>query len=252
MNICITKLCAPSFVGAQVCESSPRTALAMKNTRGDSLSYQSRFIMWEMVSHHSSTLEKVELTNCLTLFSVAQQAILSQCSRLKRFWVEIYSQNGLTGLDLADVCRADWVSMDLKALSLYLNRCSSDGGPQSTTLAAQAQNFYRQIGRLDKLEELRLEIDRGRDTKACEEEYVWDLTLCKGWLSEMARLKNVRTLRLDACFWIHMGQTEAEFVYDHWPLLREIRLPGQHLFAHVRSCWKWLFDKRPELRLVVS
>ncbi|CAO3566659.1 unnamed protein product [Mortierella alpina] len=115
--------------------------------------------------------------------------------------------------------------------------------------AAAARRVYTQIGLLEKLEVLALDIDRNGNTGAKEQDYAWDLTLSKGWLRELAGLKNLKSLILHADFWSKMGQAEVEFIDEHWPLLRTIRLEGGASSWPTQAHWLWLRKRRPYLRL---
>ncbi|KAF9272293.1 hypothetical protein BGZ68_002540, partial [Mortierella alpina] len=114
-------------------------------------------------------------------------------------------------------------------------------------VALATKRVYNQIGRLEKLEELTLGIDRSDKTWQLPSDYEFNLTLCKGWLGEMAGMKNLRRLRLEADFWSAMGQAEVEFMHKHWPLLREITFPCDIAQIHAMSHWQWLLSQRPHL-----
>ncbi|CAO3566662.1 unnamed protein product [Mortierella alpina] len=118
--------------------------------------------------------------------------------------------------------------------------------------AAASKYLYYQIGRLVKLEVLALGIDNGDFTNANKGDYAWDLTLTRGWLGQLAGLRNLKVLRLQGDLWSGMGQAEVEFIHEHWPLLREITLQGYILQLDLQSPWLWLLNKRPYLRLVVN
>jgi len=115
--------------------------------------------------------------------------------------------------------------------------------------AAAAKRVYTQIGRLEKLEVLALDIDRNGNTGAKEQDYAWDLTLSKGWLRELAGLKNLKSLILHADFWSNMGQAEVEFIDEHWSSLREISLERRASSWPTQAHWLWLRKRRPYLRL---
>ncbi|KAF9570102.1 hypothetical protein EC968_002272 [Mortierella alpina] len=112
------------------------------------------------------------------------------------------------------------------------------------------KRIYIQIGRLEKLEELTLDIDRSNGTWQFTSDYEFNLTLSKGWLGKMAGLKKLRKLWLLADFWSAMGQAEVEFIYEHWPLLREIAFACDIAPIHAMPHWQWLLNKRPLLRFV--
>ncbi|KAG9324323.1 hypothetical protein KVV02_006569 [Mortierella alpina] len=218
-----------------------------------------RDIISTLVSKHFSTLEDFELTECVQVNSYDQQTILSQCRRLKQFWVlSSYSTGNYIGIDPTDILEKNWVCVELTKLGLTLNRfsrCSSAfaGNKEDSAhqlLAIAAKNVYTQIGRLTKLEILVLDIEKSVKTKARKGDYAWDLTLSRGWLGELAGLKSLKTLRLQADLWSGMGQAEMEFIHEQWPLLREVGLRGKSLQMSAQSTWFWLLNKRPQLRLV--
>ncbi|KAG0197314.1 hypothetical protein BGX28_009180 [Mortierella sp. GBA30] len=131
-----------------------------------------------------------------------------------------------------------------------------------------AKRVYAQIGRLVMLEVLSLgvhntennycEVPGGWGMTDCKAEDVrrfeWDLTLSKGWLQELARLKNLRHLHMRIDFWSRMGQAEVEFMDREWPLLDEIRFGGISTGCYPLTSllkephWQWLKKKRPSLR----
>ena len=79
-----------------------------------------------------------------------------------------------------------------------------------------------------------------------------DHELSGNLLGEMAGLKNLKSLRLAARFCKRMRQAEVEFIYEHWPLLREITIMGSKgLKLRTKKHWQWLFNKRPQLRFIV-
>ncbi|KAF9990992.1 hypothetical protein BGZ75_007175 [Mortierella antarctica] len=151
---------------------------------------EARFIIRELIANHCNTLEEFELLSCMQVFSCDQQAVLSRCKRLRRFHVLAHVGDGSAGFEFTDATKSDWVCMELRELAMTLNRhpTHGDGELDPERMALAAKRFYAQIGRLEKLEELELTIDRSRDTAAKESDYAWDLTLSRGWLGEMAAL----------------------------------------------------------------
>ncbi|KAF9966172.1 hypothetical protein BGZ70_003088 [Mortierella alpina] len=237
-----------------------------------------RRIIWTLAAHHSDTLEVFELTDCHQVFSHDQQAILSRCKQLKRFWVMSstpYDSN--IGITYTDILRGKWVCMELTKLSLTLNRqpldddtfgeledeegdqeeegaeegesaeSESEEDCELRLISIAAKSVYTRIGRLQKLEVLALSIDISQDTAAEEKDYAWDLTLSNGWLGEMAGLKNLKTLMLHAAFWSKMGQAEVEFMHERWPLLSAIYFNGNALTVQAQPHWQWLRSQRPHL-----
>ncbi|KAF9966169.1 hypothetical protein BGZ70_003085, partial [Mortierella alpina] len=199
-----------------------------------------------LVSLHHNTLEVFEAKEGDYVSSNDLQAVLSQCKKLKRFWVmEPYSHKSTISITFADIAGGEWACTGLTELGLTLNRCPKDGNPWSDdesgsddeesedpvkakAMAAEAKRVYAQIGRMEKLEVLELDIDVSRDTGAKEGDYAWDLTLYKdkGWLRQLAGLKNLKRLSLKADFWSQMRKREMKFILENWPSLTEIHLEG--------------------------
>ncbi|CAO3566664.1 unnamed protein product [Mortierella alpina] len=231
-----------------------------------------------LVENHCSTLKNFELVDCYYAASDDQQAVLSQCKQLTRFWVrDAYTEFSSVGIQFTDIWRSDWVCMELTTLGLTLNRRPTDddafgeledeewdqeeGGAEEgenrgseseedrimQLISIAAKSVYTQIGRLQKLEVLALSIDISQDTAAEEKDYAWDLTLSKGWLREMAGLKNLKTLKLHSALWSKMGQAEVEFMHERWPLLGAIYFNGNASTVRAQSHWQWLLNKRPNL-----
>ncbi|KAF9362849.1 hypothetical protein BGX34_005389 [Mortierella sp. NVP85] len=107
----------------------------------------------------------------------------------------------------------------------------------------QGREAFRQIGRLVRLEALCLDCDEYDDPE-CQ----YNLTLERGWLGELAGLKELKRLRMGADFWSRMGQTEVEFMHAQWPKLEMITFQT-HLEQFLTSPhWQWLQERRPNLR----
>ncbi|KAF9273322.1 hypothetical protein BGZ68_001605 [Mortierella alpina] len=233
-------------------------------------------IIATLASEHCNTLEDFDLTDCYHACSDDQQAVLSHCTKLRRFWVkDAYTKFSSVGIAFTDMCRGEWVCLELKELALTLNRYPTDEEAfyeledaewdaeeegaedekykeneeerQRRLITIAARRVYAQIGRLEKLERLELDIDISWNTKAKEGDYAWDLTLCKGWLSELVSLKNLRRLRLHQFMWSMMGQAEVEFMHAHWPSLNAIFFDGNGARLRSQSHWQWLLEKRPML-----
>ncbi|KAF9959991.1 hypothetical protein BGZ72_008190 [Mortierella alpina] len=85
-------------------------------------SLDSRGIITELVSRHCHTLEDFALADCHWVFSYDQQAILSHCKQLKRFWVmsEKHSPYHSIGFDYMDFYSRAWVCKELTTLGLTL------------------------------------------------------------------------------------------------------------------------------------
>ncbi|CAO3573126.1 unnamed protein product [Mortierella alpina] len=173
----------------------------------------SRRIIKELLANHCKTLQELELTNCTQVLSCDQQAVLSGCKQLREYYVLAAGEDTSAGFELADATKGSWVCMELTVLAMTLNRhpIQRVGNLDSEQIAVHAKRFYAQVGRLEKLEMLLLGIDEGDYTAAKESDYAWDLTLSRGWLGEMTRMKSLEKLVLDGDFWSKMGQAEQHF-----------------------------------------
>ncbi|KAF9964745.1 hypothetical protein BGZ70_006001 [Mortierella alpina] len=216
--------------------------------------FEPRLIISELLYRHDSTLE----------------AVLSRCKKLTRFWVMCDSSgNSMGAITSTHISLSDWVCMELRELGLTLNLRPKDSElylrmnrkeiadwseddhdahvAYQQSMAITTKRVYTQIGRLEQLEELALQIDRSHETCQSESDYACNLTLYKGWLGEMAGLKNLKRLRIKADFWSAMGQAEVEFILEHWPLLNEIAFGCDLAHIYAAPHWQWLRIKRPQL-----
>ncbi|KAF9954711.1 hypothetical protein BGZ72_004350 [Mortierella alpina] len=231
----------------------------------DALDDEAGLILPELVSRHHSTLEKLFLYGTGQVSSRDLQEVLSRCKQLRRFWVMGIIRGSMSGITFRDISRSDWVCTELRELGITLDRCRCERDPPGELQeeresedphvcldADVLKRAFQQIGRLGKLEVLKIDSDRSSRTRAMEADYAWDLTLWKGWLGELAGLKNLKTFRLGADFWRAMGQAEVEFMHEHWPLLSEISIWCERSQFKMRSHWRWLLRKRPHLRFVLE
>ncbi|CAO3566986.1 unnamed protein product [Mortierella alpina] len=225
----------------------------------DDSDYAPRHILSELVKYHHTTLEVLELTDSVHLFSGDLQQILSQCKRLRRFWVmDLEQDDSMSGIAFEDVTRSDWVCTELREFGVAFSRryrpnelwyVQQGQEPQAWSRERMTKRVYQQIGQLKKLEVLAIGIDRSSRAVGGAQEYMWDLTLREGWLGEWSGLNNLRSLRLQADLWAHMNQEDVEFMHEHWPLLDEIIVPRYASGFPTMPHWQWLLKKRPHLRL---
>ncbi|KAF9985819.1 hypothetical protein BGZ75_002490 [Mortierella antarctica] len=241
-------------------------------------------IVSALAMHHFGTLEELELIDCKGIKSPDQQAILASCKHLKRFWVvpddKCESEHGLRFQDILD---GEWVCLGLRELCLTLDRTidhisakvfiqqglSASGARELSKKdlyqssvkrrirmdSWAAKQVYTQIGQLVVLETLALgtyhsPFDFLDDILESE----WDLTLCEGWLAELAGLKNLRHVQMRTDFWSRMGQAEVEFMDAEWPLLGDISFNLGKSELHdllSQPHWQWLQQRRPHLRLTL-
>ncbi|KAF9962288.1 hypothetical protein BGZ70_008079, partial [Mortierella alpina] len=220
-------------------------------------SYVPRGIMSDLLWHHSDTLEVFELKTCHQVSSSDLQKVLTQCKRLKRFHVsgrypetrDRRHHDGDAGFDFKDLSRDDWVCTELRELWITLGLNS----------VFEENRFYQQLGRLEKLEHLTLDVHRRRTVvldmwgdDIGDEYFDYTHELRKRSLDAMAGLKNLKSLRLGAELCLDMREDEIERFDKHWPLLSEITVMGSKaLKLPTKKRWQWLFNKRPNLRFTV-
>ncbi|KAF9562700.1 hypothetical protein EC968_005182 [Mortierella alpina] len=233
----------------------------------DETSSEPRCLFPQVLLRHESTLEILELRKTRQVFSHDQQYALANCRQLQRFWVMgNHTADSCVGIKAADVCDNDWGCWDLKELGLTINRfmadeypqggsddeeevVGDDGGPFHWLTTYATKRLYRQIGELDKLELLGLDIET-RSGSITHRDHWGDLTIFKGWLMELYALKNLKTLELYADLWTMMGHIEVDFMNEFWPSLIEIGFCVDDI-SKIREQphWQWFLNKRPQLRL---
>ncbi|KAF9960002.1 hypothetical protein BGZ72_008201 [Mortierella alpina] len=271
-----------------------QAAAGLKTVRGyrlnDEMGWSSRNIIRALAKHQSSTLEEIEFILYWTITSGDQQAVLTSCKQLKRYWLVVdgYGKK-VHGIAFGDIITGAWVCLGMRELSLTLNRSidvkatlqamreeslNKDAGDEEPekdepyragdkeqkrkATAWAAKQVFAQIGRLTALEHLALGTDddlNGTDEERLDSE--WDLTLSKGWLAQLAGLKKLRHFHMKTDHWSRMGQAEVEFMDAMWPSLDYVSFDGS--IMNIPQChkqidlphWKWLQQKRPSLRLSV-
>ncbi|KAF9945899.1 hypothetical protein BGZ70_003499 [Mortierella alpina] len=270
-------------------------ATGLKTVRGfsfnDEFEWFSRNMMQMVAKHHSKTLEEVDLMLCRMINGRDQQALFASCTQLKRFWmVPDGMSTAEQGIEFKDILTGAWRCLGMKELSITLNRSIVDvkatfeamrqeglkeaarDGHQAAdetyrvgdkdqkrrATAWAAKQALTQIGRLTALEHLALGTDEGpygTDNDVLESK--WDLTLSKGWLAQLAGLKNLRQFHMRTDHWSYMGQAEVEFMDAEWPWLDCVTFDrcsmSKQQFGQEISLphWQWLQQKRPSLRLSV-
>ncbi|KAF9280502.1 hypothetical protein BGZ68_007196 [Mortierella alpina] len=277
---------------SQMANNFIRAATGLKTVRGvrlsDEIGWSSRQMIRTLVQYQSKTLEDVELMLCRMIRSCDQQALFVFCKQLKRFWMSPDGMSeGQHGTEFRDIITGAWSCLGMRELSLTLNRSidvkatleamrqdslnkgtgdgelevdepyrAGDKEQERKATAWAAKQAFAQIGRLTALESLALGTDEGpHGSDAWVLESKWDLTLSKGYLSELAGLKKLRHFHMRTDHWSMMGQAEVEFMDAEWPwldyvtfdiysmnnaqFLKEVKLPH----------WQWLQQKRPALPL---
>ncbi|CAO3567089.1 unnamed protein product [Mortierella alpina] len=230
----------------------------------DDFDGQPLWILSELVSSHHTTLEVIDIESQQVL-SHQLQEVLASCKQLKRFWAKYYMYKAIHSISYWDMAKGDWICTELRELALVVDRCrpewgafdeqdeDDEGGLDdahvcSETCTCAPKRAFQQIGRLEKLEVLEIDIDQRYGARATADDYAWDLTLSKGWLGELAGLKSLKSFRMRADFWRAMGQAEVEFMHEHWPLLNEVNIWCHKLIFQIDPHWQWLLDRRPQLR----
>ncbi|KAG0000840.1 hypothetical protein BGZ80_008374 [Entomortierella chlamydospora] len=202
-------------------------------------------LLGTLAKFYSRTLEEINIDHYVSLTSRDIQDILKTSEKLTKFWIPTTT--------LVGTLSGDWVCLNLKVLSLVFDASTEQGngqgGKQSQVLAAT--HVFEQIGRLTKLETLRLG---------------WTGVTCSCFsnvgpehpsrlhpsveLETLAGLRNLRHFYMFTDCWQHVGQAEVEFMHGHWPCLEKITVqrlgPG---YPIERPHWEWLKEQRPQLRL---
>ncbi|CAO3567088.1 unnamed protein product [Mortierella alpina] len=221
------------------------------------------WILSELVSSHHTTLEVIDIESQRVL-SHQLQEVLASCKQLKRLWVKYYVYRGVHSISYRHMAKSDWVCTELRELSLVVDRCrpeedafdeqdeDDEGGLDdahvcSETCTCAPKRAFQQIGRLEKLEMLEIDIDQIYRARATADDYAWDLTLSKGWLGELAGLKSLKSFVIREEFTRAMGLEEMKFMHEHWPLLNEVIIWCQSLDSKAEPHWQWLLDRRPQL-----
>ncbi|KAF9945953.1 hypothetical protein BGZ72_000829 [Mortierella alpina] len=250
-------------------------------------------IVSELVEEHSSTLEDVEVWDVISSLEQRDMFKSCKNLKRFWMRPPTYRYGAMEEVyeveDLLD--DENWVCTGLKELSLVLARpylpghnededveedeedqwsdCSSykeddeDGEDDENMEGAKSEGesdasesegpyrdeklnirrIYEQVGALTELEVLALESDRPRD-----------VTVDKGYLTELRGLKKLRRLELrDTMAWCCLiRQLEVEFIHECWPALEVVafELESKNMFRTVVAAphWKWLQQKRPLLR----
>ncbi|KAF9981442.1 hypothetical protein BGZ65_003940 [Modicella reniformis] len=214
--------------------------------------HRSRSILETLLMHHSGTLEEIELKECEIVVSDDLMFLFSNCKNLKRVKIEP-SDSGEAVICFNEVV-SEWVCRDLKELHLVLSRprILSLYEPTEwleTQVRRMGKSVYGQIGRLVRLEILSLAFDEGEYPNAQTKEFEYDLTRERGWLAELAGLKELRHFDAATDFWSRMGQGEVEFMDAQWPKLEKMTFKVFSLEIIMKEPhWQWLQKRRPNLK----
>ena len=213
----------------------------------DDVRYSQGSISEKLLLYHGETLEEIEFQDCLELSSRSIQSILTTCRSLRKLRIESINESSCD-LHFRDVL-TEWVCRDITVLDIHLKREVDvpEGRSEGEVVAEAAQRVYSQIGRLVKLEDLRLRYHENCNRSAW---FVYDLTLKLGWLGELAGLKNLRHFQTDTENWDLMGRAEVEFIDTNWLKLRSISLGEVTALYGSRSqmdIWNCMKEKGPHL-----
>ncbi|KAF9099023.1 hypothetical protein BGX27_000676 [Mortierella sp. AM989] len=211
-----------------------------------------------LIEHHSGNLEKIRFERCVAIKGEDIWKILTKCAKLERFWIEPAFKRKVS-IDFDDILSHPWACHNLKELRLVLNPGNNAGNSESVgglPPRSVARRVYAQIGQLVKLERLGLGWYEDEDADVRSKNFIMDLTLSQGWLSELAGLVELRYLILARIYWRAMGQAEIEFMDANWPHLEMIVIELDFAIdvfgamdRHSRlPHWAWLQKRRPNLK----
>ncbi|KAG0308564.1 hypothetical protein BGZ97_013329 [Linnemannia gamsii] len=260
-----------------VTESLPRQQLEMLHFTG--IQDDSPGRLGTTVTSHSVTLRRIVFREAIRLQSNGIQEILASCCALEHLEISGLRHSRLA-ITLADATLAPWVCTNLKYLGLAVNlgnyNLPQPGLGEEQRRWTTLEAFYRNVGRLTKLEILDLksvavglnpignEVDQIPESRVFPRLLVLeDKTVNKrGYLAMLEGLKDLRELRgsvrLDAVEWAldsfaTVGQAEAEWMASNWKHLRLATfLPENHdkmPMIDVPEYLRWLQTQLPDLRL---
>ncbi|KAI8351908.1 hypothetical protein B0O80DRAFT_104509 [Mortierella sp. GBAus27b] len=213
--------------------------------------------METLLNHHSSTLEEVELDDCILAASHVLARLFHECRNLRKVKIELVPNDIGSALDYEDMVSKEWICCDLKELHILLNRRSScsRGDDRSSKGSYSEVDLQRrelvkkalgQIGRLSKLETLCLGIYQNFEEHK-------DFTLDHGGLLELAGLKKLRHFGLVEDRRLGMRQPEVEFMDSQWPQLEKVTFYGVFVSgAGSEPHWQWLRERQPRLEYCIS
>ncbi|KAK3823038.1 MAG: hypothetical protein J3Q66DRAFT_330723 [Benniella sp.] len=209
-------------------------------------------ILKSLLEYHAKTLEEIGLSGCNFIKSDSLASVLTCCKNLKTLRM-VPALGGHVGITLRDAVLREWICHDITVLHLWLGRevVVLDRKTEAEAIAQAAQRVYSQIGRLVKLEELRLGYYLSEQASAPMESFTKDLTLKHGWLNELAGLKQLRRFQMATDYWSCMGQAEVEFMDINWPKLESVSFDSMRFKNELlrKSHWRWLKKTRPQADL---
>ncbi|KAF9399433.1 hypothetical protein BGX21_006253 [Mortierella sp. AD011] len=172
------------------------------------------------------------------------ELILTTCHKLKTFSVAASQNNDVdphysdeVGLSVWHQNReynpGDWVCLELENLELPIvnARVVYDGNAMRSRSPLQQshiweewtvqeiQNVYHQLGRLTKLQHLRLEWWTAKKYEPCAS---IDMSIESG-LEHLEGLRDLRVLDVSCIQRVNIQQKEVEWIADNWPRIRKIK-----------------------------
>ncbi|KAG0205032.1 hypothetical protein BGX33_008148 [Mortierella sp. NVP41] len=229
------------------------------------------------LTNHSASLRKIIFREAIRLQSSTIQEILTNCRALEHFEVSGIRHSRLA-ISLDDVIETAWVCSNLRYLGLSVD-LGDYSKPQTGVHEEQMrwnalEKFYRQLGKLTRLEVLDLKSVAvrvnpvGNVSDIAFESRVFPGLLVledkatdrRGYLGMLEGLKQLRELRgsvrvdvVDQDPSAMMGEREAEWIVNNWKQLRlatflqdnHDKTPRLDVPAHLQ----WLQKQVPELRL---
>ncbi|KAF9114785.1 hypothetical protein BGX27_009819 [Mortierella sp. AM989] len=195
---------------------------------------------YNMCRRWGTTLEVIRIGWSSTIDGGDIELILTNCSKLKTFTVstdindhnedQIRGQTGFWALTRGTYLEANkWVCMDLEHLEMtfmdvraadptILNRSFNQSMLEIQTVTG-IHSIYYQIGRLTKLQHLRL---RWSTVKKFQNRANLDMSIGSG-LMHMEKLKELEILDVTCIQQVNIEQEEVEWMEENWPKLQRIK-----------------------------
>ncbi|KAF8975304.1 hypothetical protein BGZ46_009221 [Entomortierella lignicola] len=195
-----------------------------------------------ITEHWAETLEVIRIRQLYVPDSHIE-LILTTCSKLKTFSVATslnitpnpFEDYGI-GLSMSlrndpIISQVDWVCLELENLELLVldprmviqQTTAGNGTLDTSTMEEYTINgikrVYRQIGRLSKLQHIRLGWWTVMNYETCSN---LDMSIESG-LGYLEGLKELRVLDIGCIQRVNIGQSEVEWIADNWPRIRKIK-----------------------------
>ncbi|KAF9209171.1 hypothetical protein BGZ49_005958 [Haplosporangium sp. Z 27] len=194
-----------------------------------------------ITEHWAETLEVIRIRQLYVPDSHIE-LILTTCSKLKTFSVATslninsnpFEDYGI-GLSMSlrndsIISQVDWVCLELENLELLvldprmvIQQTAGNGTLDTSTMEEYTisgiKRVYRQIGRLSKLQHIRLGWWTVMKYETCSN---LDMSIESG-LGYLEGLKELRVLDIGCIQRVNIGQSEVEWIADNWPRIRKIK-----------------------------